>query len=811
MRHSTTVLIATALIATLSAMLWCPAAFAADLSDSVLFLQHNCLDCHTGQDAAAGLDLAKFSSAESLDADFVDWVHVVDRVAAGEMPPADAEQPSDADRNTFVQTTSDLLKRHQQLKFETQGRVNGRRLTNLQLERTLHDLLGIDIPLASLMSEEQRTDGFATVAAGQSMSHFQLEQHLKVVDAALTEAFRRATSEPDEWQKEFSAEQIARPDPKRRCREPEMIGDDAVVWASRLIFYGRLPATTAARDGWYRFRIKVSARKPPADRGVWCTVRSGPCISSAPLLSWVHAFEATSEPRELSFEAWLPQGHMLEIRPGDTTLKMGRFAGGQVGTGEGDPQEVPGVNLHALTMERIHSGPSNEKIRRLLFGELPLEAASSQQSSRDRRKAGFAQTPAELLSEHPERDLRQLIHSFATRAFRRPVSGDETAAFEELAIAALDSGRPLLDALRTGYRAVLCSPRFLYFQETAGPLDDYAIASRLSYFLWNSMPDTLLLQLASEGKLHQPDVLAAEVDRMLTNDRGLRFVQDFSSEWLDLRLIDFTEPDPRLYPTFDVIVQQSMLQETHAFLQDMLDQNASVLQLIDSDHTFLNSRLARFYDMPRVQGDELQKVSLMPEDHRGGILTQGAILKVTANGTTTSPVIRGVWIGERLLGEHIPPPPQGVPAIEPDIRGATSIRDLLAKHRSNDSCASCHVKIDPPGFALENYDPAGRFRQFYGGSGSSAKGRRIAVDASYVMSDGRPFENVEQFRALVMANPEKLALNLAGKLITVATGARPQFADRDAMATIVEQSAIENYGIRSIIRSVVQSPVFLSR
>ena len=268
----------------LSLTLCCSVTSAADLSDSAVFLHRNCLDCHSGQESAAGLDLAELLKAASLDADFSSWVQIVDRVAAEEMPPADSDQPSDADRTAFVQATSEVLKRHQKLRFETQGRVAGRRLTNLQLERTLQDLLGIDIPLASLMSEEQRTDGFAAVAAGQSMSHFQLAQHLQVVDAALAEAFRRATSASDEWQKEFTASDVARRNPKARCREPEMIGEDAVVWSSRLIFYGRLPVTTATEDGWYRFQLRVSARKPPADRGVWCTVRSGPCVSSAPLL-----------------------------------------------------------------------------------------------------------------------------------------------------------------------------------------------------------------------------------------------------------------------------------------------------------------------------------------------------------------------------------------------------------------------------------------------------------------------------------------------------------------------------------------------
>ena len=416
-----------------------------------------------------------------------------------------------------------------------------------------------------------------------------------------------------------------------------------------------------------------------------------------------------------------------------------------------------------------------------------------------------------MISSAPRRDISRLLYAFAERAFRRPVEQSEVDSFVQIAVTAFDQGVPLQEALRTGYRSILCSPRFLYFHETPGVLDQFALASRLSYFLQNSMPDDELMQQAKAGQLQDRKVLTAQVDRLLDGKNGRQFVSDLAGEWLDLRLIDFTEPDPRLYPAFDVIVQQSMLDETITYLHEMLHTDASVLKLIDSDHTYLNSRLARFYDIPGVHGDQISKVSLMPSYHRGGVLTQGSILKVTANGTTTSPVIRGVWIGERLLGEHIPPPPQGVPAIEPDIRGATSIRDLLARHRSNDSCASCHVKIDPPGFALENYDPSGRYRTHYGSADRGRKARGVEIDASYELSDGRRFENVEQFRSLIMADPESLARNLASKLITVGTGASPQFADRAGIEQIVEAAEAENYGFESIIQSVVASSIFQTK
>jgi hypothetical protein len=241
----------------------------------------------------------------------------------------------------------------------------------------------------------------------------------------------------------------------------------------------------------------------------------------------------------------------------------------------------------------------------------------------------------------------------------------------------------------------------------------------------------------------------------------------------------------------------------------MLAEDLGVARLFDADFTFLNSRLARFYQIDGVEGDELRRVKLRPEHHRGGVATQGAVLKVTANGSNTSPVVRGVWVSERLLGVPIPPPPGNVPAIEPDIRGATSIRDQLAKHREQESCAVCHRKIDPPGFALENFDPAGQWRDRYFGGDRRQAGPRI--DASYVLPDGREFKDGDEFRALVSAEPRKLAGNLAEKLLIYGTGAPLSFADREAIEQIVNAAAEENYGFRTVLHGVITSPVFLSK
>lgn len=762
------------------------------------FLKQHCVDCHAGKTPDAGLDLTNLGANLAGKKTEYLWIRVFDRVQSGEMPPKDAARPSASATKDFVQATGDWIRRTQLARHASVGRVQARRLTRREMERSLHDLLGIDIPLADQLPEETRTAGFNTVADGQGMSHFQMERQLAVVDLALDEAFQRALTPHEPFKKVFGPDEIVRTDPKRRTREPELLDGRAVTWSSGLIFYGRLPVTTAKESGWYRFQVRVAGLNLPESGGVWCTVRTGLGVSSAPLLAWVRSFEAEATAKEIEFEAWLPAKHMLEIRPGDITLKKGKFAGGQVGAGEGTPQNLPGIAIEQITMERIHHGATDEEIRQLLFGS--LKVVRNKKSERYR-----------VETQDPRGDAARLLKTFARRVFRRPVADDQLAKYVAAVHSACDDGVDFTAALRLGYRALLCSPRFVYLSEEAGQLDDFALAARLSYFLTGSTPDSELATLAEAGRLRQPAELRRQVERLLAGPRGEQFVVDFASQWLDLELIDFTEPDAKLFPDFDAIVQNSMLDETHTYLAEMLRQNQSVTRLIQSDYTFLNSRLARFYDIEGVTGDALQKIALQPEQHRGGVLTQGAVLKVTANGSNTSPVVRGVWVSERLMGVPIPPPPDNVPAIEPDIRGATSIREQLAKHRTQDTCASCHVKIDPPGFALENFDPAGRWRDKYvllsGGKRSSG----AKIDPSYVMSDGRKFADVDDFRKLLVDRPRQLAANVAEKLLVYGTGAPVTFADREEVERIADSAAKDDFGLRTIIKEVVTSKVFLTK
>ncbi|MDX1930481.1 MAG: DUF1592 domain-containing protein, partial [Pirellulaceae bacterium] len=415
------------------------------------------------------------------------------------------------------------------------------------------------------------------------------------------------------------------------------------------------------------------------------------------------------------------------------------------------------------------------------------------------------------------------------KAFRRPVAEGEEKPFVELVAASLRSGQSYEASLRAGVKAVLVSPKFLYLRESSESLDNYALAARLSYFLWSTMPDQTLLDLAHNNELHKPDVLRLQVERMLQHPKARAFTENFTGQWLSLRDIEATTPDKALYPEFEELLKWSSVQETHLFFDELLRQNLSVTNFVDSDFAMLNGRLATHYGIPDVHGVKFRKVQIKPEYHRGGVLTQASVLKVTANGTSTSPVLRGVWVLDRILGQAVPPPPPNVPAVEPDIRGATTIREQLAKHRATENCSGCHSRIDPLGFALENYDVIGGWRERYrvvadqkdwvkNRVGPLAKylaayqyGLGREVESADTLPDGRHFADLAELKQQLLTDPKSIARCVVEKLVTYATGQPVGFDDRKAVEQILEEARESNYGLRSLVHAVVASPLFRSK
>ncbi len=746
------------------------------------FLDQHCVECHDADVKKGGLDLTSLTFDRLDGSTLKSWQHIFERVRNGEMPPNKQPQPEKNEKDLFLAALNEPLLKTDQADIVANGRVRSRRLTRVEYEHTLHDLLGIDIPLKTLLPEDRASHGFETVADGQQLSHHQLARYLDVADLALSDAFDRAEKGDATYAKHHTPEMLIK-NRGGNYRGPDLKNGESITWPIGLQFFGRTP-TWAPAGGWYRITLRgVRGINPTADGAVWGTLRSGHCESNAPLLYMIGLVEATATPRDMTFEAWIEKNHRLELRPNDGTRKNAPTGakGGNVSFKDRnlEKQGFSGIAHRGIDIERIYPIANDIGVQKKLFGGDGLEALKAE-------------------------NIDKLVSRFATRAFRRPVTEAQSAPYREIAAKSVQEGDSVLEALHAAYRAISCSPRFLTFIESPGPLDDHAIASRLSFALWCSMPDQELLELADQKKLHEPQTLAEQVERLLSHAKAKRFIASFTDQWLRLNQIDFTTPDTRLFRDFDPVVQESMLQETRAYCTELLRRDLSITHLVDSDFAFLNGRLARHYkaDLALHSGAGLQKVMLKPEAKRGGLMTQGAILKVTADGTSTSPVVRGVFVNERILGNHIPPPPPGIPAIEPDIRGATSIRNQLEKHRHNESCASCHQTIDPPGFALENYDPVGVWRKGYGKDSKGAK-----IDPSGVTPEGATFTDLATWQQIYTQQPQRLARGFATHFLTYATGAPPRFSDEAALDEIAEKTT----NLRSIMREVVLSDIFRTK
>jgi len=454
--------------------------------------------------------------------------------------------------------------------------------------------------------------------------------------------------------------------------------------------------------------------------------------------------------------------------------------------------------------------------QKLLFGDLPTKEPGH----------GGEGVEVEVVSQSPRADAQRLLMNFMQAAYRRPVPDGEVQRFIAVFDAAQKSGENFADSISAAYSAVLCSPDFVCIEEKPGRLDDYALASRLAFFLSNSAPDDQLRRLAASSTLHQPVVLRAQVDRLLNGPESQQFIDAFLDYWLDLRKIVNTAPDSALYPDYylDDLLTESAEQETQLFFADLIRRDLPSSNIVSSDFTYLNERLANHYGIPGVSGVALRRVELPANSPRGGLMTQASVLKVTANGTTTSPVLRGVWIMERIMGKPTPPPPPKVPAIEPDIRGATTIRAQLEKHRAMQSCAACHAKIDPAGFALESFDVMGGWRDSYRALGDGKpvdgighNGQKFAfctgqrVDATGQLPDGRKFHDVRELKKLLLADQRQIARNLVEQLIVYSTGAAVRFGDRPQVEAILDRAAKSHYGVQSLIQELVQSDLFQTK
>jgi hypothetical protein len=741
-------------------------------------LQKFCVGCHGEKTAKGGLRL------DTLSPEFgATWENVLGRISDGTdagMPPPGKPRPSADDVKVlrgWIEAGRAAAIAADAAAQKAEGRAPIRRLNRVEYSNTIRDLLGIDLDLKPYLPEDEAVAGFDNVGSGLQVTRVHQERYLEAAEAALTAAIASGPRPKSAVQK-FTYPPKADYPPRRA------LDDGAVVFFTSAA--AELQRSRAPTTG--RYRIRVSAR----------TYRN----DNLPLVIHVNCGNANhpderylavpgEEPTVLEFEARMGAGNTVRIAPYGFGLNYIRDLTAYPG---------PGLVIDWVEVEGPLTDVWPPKSHRRLLGDLDLKTATLA-------------------------DAERVLRAFIPRAFRRPVPEPMLEKYFAFLKGKVTAERCTVEeALRLSLLAVLCSPDFLLLRESPGPLDDHALAARLSYFLWRSMPDQPLLDLAAKKELRSPGVLRGQVERMLRDPRAGALADHFLGQWLGLRQIDATTPDRELYPEFDDYLKYSMLREPKLFFEEMLRNDLPVRTLIASDFTVLNGRLADHYGIPGVGGPEFRRVPLPPGSRRGGVLTMAAVLKVTANGTVTSPVLRGAWVRDRILGQPLQLPADlTVPAVEPDIRGALNIRDQLAKHRTVAQCATCHQKIDPLGFALEAFDPIGGYRTTYRALGKWPKapvkafGKPVAyspglpVEAGDVLPNGKAFKDADEFKKLLLEDPAPVVRTVTEKLLVYATGSPIRPADRAAVDAILRRVREKNDGLRALVHELVQSDLFLNK
>ena len=852
-------------------------AFAAP---PVAFYKAHCVSCHDADTKSGGLDLIALAFDPASAENFATWVKVHDRVASGEMPPKNKPRPPAADSTAATKTLHDDLVAAEKKALAANGKTRLRRLTRGEYENTVRDLFDMPgLPLQIDLPADGQAHGFDTNADALDLSHVNLSKYLEAADRVLDTAIAKRPNAPAPIKQRISLAnphgfvahvlmngdgvllKDKKPDPDFPPAGEhnhldqgahERLGsfrNGASVGLFRhedesfnpyfnefvAIYPGRYKLTTSlGAFQWDKGKV-LPARGTEAAR-LSVVQLTGDGRGGGHPSTVLGYYDAPSmEEQKHVITTWLNPRETIgfnaaSLAPAANYARKGRamaFTG-------------PGITCDDLDVE----GPLHDTwppiSHKRLFGSLPIEKFDPKANPNvrgpartlDRQSLFMGKNkpdPVEgiwtVSSEKPLEDADKLLADFLPRAFRRPVAADVRKLYVARVEERIKAGDCFEVAMRWAYRAALCSPDFLYHVEPAGELDECALACRLSYFLWNSMPDEKLTANAAGGKLKKPEVLRAEIDRLLADTRSQRFVEDFLGQWLKLRSIAANDPDRKLYPEFSKYLQDSMMAESHAYFRELIAKNLTADYLVKSDFAMINDKLAAHYGLPAVSGSQVRRVPLAPGTPRGACITQAAVLKVTANGTTTSPVPRGAFVLDRVLGQPPAPPPPNIPAVEPDVRGATTIREQLDKHRTNAGCASCHAKMDPPGFALEEFDVIGGHRTRYRslGIGDPAPRGRIdpfigigfklgpKVDSSGVLPDGRKFSGMAEFQTLLAADKDALLTNLAKQFAVYSTGRGVSFADRDEIAAVVAVTNKNGGGVRALLHDLIQSQLFRTR
>ncbi len=822
----------------LLAALAAPLPAAADPAAIQRFVTTYCIECHgpAKQKAERRFDALVLPAAK--EDTLLALKDILDQLHLGEMPPAEAKQPPPAEQRAVLEQLARALAEGREALASTGGRTVLRRLNRREYLNTVGDLFALRMaafdPTTNFPRDqvEEQMDNLGDVLR---TSGYLLEQYLAAADAVVEKAFA-LQARPEERTWHFRGDFKTQPEMSNAHRRlnNSFIGlYECMDTPHHEGGYGFISAFEAGVpvDGYYEIEVRVQAmnRQHPYDPKIFGTdarepfrlgvvpgdAKAGALYQPQPLQPMLAELVLDDgEPAWRTVRVWLDAGQTPRfVFPNGSKSARNSWARiieyhkdkwpQEDGQGERNRDRRNGLGI---VLNRIISVVEG-KLPHIRIHEVKIRGPLVEQWPPASQQAVLGEKP--FAPEH----LREVLRRFADRAYRRPATDEELERLVGVATKRMATGRPPLEGLKAALKAVLTSPSFLYLAQDTVPADDgrarprlsgFALASRLSYFLWSTLPDAELLRLAASGELARPEVLVAQTRRMLASPRAEAFVAGFLDSWLNLRSLGSMPPDRRQFePYYSKDLENAFRTETRLFLRDLIDRDASILGFLDANHSFLNQPLATHYGVGDLgdpaRAHEFRKV-VFPDARRGGLLGMGSVLTVSANGIETSPVVRGVFLLEKILGTPPPPPPDDVPAIDPDVRGAKSIRELVSKHRESPNCYGCHQKIDPLGFALENFDPVGAWRTSYG---------KKPIDAAGELPGGDKFSDVAGLKQALVKRRDLFTRMLADRLLTYACGRRIGVLDEPTVEKMLAAFPSQPPGLRSLIEAVVTSDLFL--
>lgn len=782
------------------------------------FLKKHCVRCHGPQKEEGDIRIDQLSRDFKSGVDSHHWAEALDKVNSGEMPPEDEPQPTQDEIAAFVLNLNSRLKEGRAARMAARPAVAHYRLSRKEYQNTVYDLLGVryDPAKPGELNEDTLWHGYERIGSQLSLSPSHVDRYYRAASVVLDRAFPVTSSEARKVRKTAAelryrggkAEQEAlnRFGIKRPLRYLHFPG--RVQPALQPNWFGK---TGPEHSGLYKLRLQASGVRPPGGQPAHLSIGKKTGEETVDGLIEFDITAPEDSPQIYEFEVFLEMPTDLHFcvvatdgvdRRGGAAFRNAIASRGYIFT---HSSETVLLNPNAPQM---FDGKGNGIFSTVLLDWIEWEGPIVTEAELSQRKGMLPPDEAtpEVVTEH--------LHRFAERAWRRSVKKEELEDYLETYRLEREAGEKPADAYRIALESVLTSRNFIYLVEgdpdVRERLTDFELASRLSYFLWSSMPDGALFTAARSGEL-SGEGLKKEVDRMLTDSRINRFIDDFSRQWLQLHRVGMFPPDKKIYSGYDDWLETSMRAEPVEYFREILTKNLPIDGFLDSDWTMANARLCDFYGLPEPKADGFQRVSLKPQDHRGGLLTMGAVLGLTSDGTRHRPVHRGVWLSEAIFNRTPPAPPANVDPIEPipPKGNKITIRQRIEAHAKNASCAACHRTIDPLGLAFDQYDAIGQWRTHE--RVPTGVGEDPLVDASGVMPDGRPFTNSFQFKRLLLEDRDKVARAFIEHLCTYALRRVLTVDDRDDLKLIQEEAKKNQYQVKDIVRAVALSELIRKR